>query len=165
MSTHPTSSPATAAGEVLVASFSEGAVVQSVHGAPDVPGVEIGGTIARDQRSHLLHTRRFAQEEDKLDAAGGREDHACPQSAAGIQAGADLVGKRFGGDEGSRAFQRAIPADELAPVAGPVGLPPREIGEGHARSECRIPGIPGQQRASLRLDLGGDERDRRRARP
>ena len=60
--------------------------------------------------------------------------------------------------------ERAVAPDELATIAGPVGLSAAEIGESDARSEAHAPGIAGEDRPRDGVELRGNKRQRGRTR-
>ena len=65
--------------------------------------------------------------------------------------------------ERRRIGQRAIAADEFAPVAGQICLRAAHIGEGDARTEIRVPGIAREHRAgaaSISVSMKASEADR-----
>ena len=83
-------------------------------------GVEIGRAIARDQAPRVFRARGLAEKEDDLDGAVRWKLDGGPQRAAGIKPGPDGVGERRRAGERRGARERAVAADELPPVAGPV---------------------------------------------
>ena len=121
--------------------------------------VEIRLAVLRDEsRSHPARSRlRRGRRRSRRGAFGGSTTDR-PQRAAGIETGAHRVGERRRAGERCRALQCPVAADELLPVAGPVGLAPGKIGERDARSERRIPWIAREHRAGVGIDLGRHER-------
>ena len=121
-------------------------------------GIEILRAVARDQPPRLLCAGRFAEKEHDLDPRVRRQHKRGSQRGAGIEAGANGVGERRRAGKRCRIFQRAIAADELPPIGGPVHPAAAQIGEGDARSEGGIPWVAREHRAGFGIDLGGYER-------
>ena len=121
--------------------------------------VEIGRAVARDQGLRGLGRIRLAEEENHLGGFAGLERQRRLKRAARIESGAGPLGKRRRARrQRGRVGQRAVPAQELPPVAGPASLPSGQIGKRHPGAEGCVPGIAGQQRTGFGLDLGRDER-------
>ena len=124
--------------------------------------VEIGGAIAGDEAPRRFLVFSFAQQENDFDCVAGRQFDRGAQSRARIEARPDCPGERRGAGERGGFGERAVSTDEFAPIAGPAGLSPAQIGEGDARAKARIPGIAGEHRAGGGVDLGRNERQRSR---
>ena len=126
--------------------------------------VEIGAPVAHDQGDGLGPGRRLAEKEDDLRRGIGRQVELGLQHGAGIHSRAGPIGERRVAGECGGKIEPAVPPEEFRPVAGPALLPPAEIGEGDPRSEFGPPGVAGQHRAAIRIDLGHHIRARGAAR-
>ena len=104
---------------------------------------------------------RFAEQENDFDRLAGRQFDLGAQSRAGIEPRSDCLGERCGAGERGRVGERAVSADEFAPIASPAGLSAAQIGEGDARSEARIPAVAGEHRAGGGVDFGRNKRQGR----
>ena len=120
--------------------------------------VEVSLPVSRDKRAGILRACCFAEEEHDFDAGIWRQHDGPSQRAARIETGAYRIGELGRTGERCWIFQCAIAADELSPIARPVGLAPREIGEGNARSEGGMPWIAREHRAGVGIDRGRHER-------
>ncbi len=123
----------------------------------------IGGAMVRDEVIRFLPRPRLSEEDDYAGALAGSQCHFHLQRAAGIQSGADAVGKRGAGDERGRRVEASEPPEELGAVGGPRSLPAAHVEEGDATAIVAIPGIAGEERA-VRGEPGPDERQARRPR-
>jgi hypothetical protein len=92
-------------------------VPQTRDGAED--GVEIGSAVFFQQRSHFSWRRCLAEQENDVGRAIRLELEPGLKRAAGIEAGADPIGKRCRAGEGDRLIERTVTAEELRSVAGP----------------------------------------------
>ena len=121
--------------------------------------VEISLAVPRDKRAGILRACCFAEEEDDLDAGIWRQhDRIFAARRTDRDRRLPLLESWRRAGERCWTFQCAIAADELSPITRPVGLAPRKIGEGNARSEGGMPWIAREHRAGVGIDRGRHER-------
>src|SRR6185437_353920 len=106
----------------------------------------------------LGNRRRFAEQKNDLGRTVRLKLQSGLQGAAGIEAGANAIGKSRRAGQSSRPIEPAVAAEELRSIPGPRLLPAGEVGERHAVPELATPGIPRQHRPGCGIDLGDDER-------
>ena len=121
-------------------------------------GVEVGAPIAKDQRLRGLGRGTLAEEGRDLHAFAGGKPDRLRQGRAGVERRAGAAGQRQAARQGGRRREAAAPPEERAAIPGERGLAAAQIGEGDAAGEGRSPGVAGEYRARLAVDLGRDER-------
>ena len=122
--------------------------------------------IARDQRSRLRGARRLAEEEHDLDDCRSAAASIAVCSAAQGSRPAPTVSGQWRCAAGKRRWdcQRAVAAEEFAPVAGPVGLAPGKIERTRRAPNAGFHGLRASIAPVAGVDLGRYERRRRAAR-
>ena len=92
--------------------------------APDVrfDSGKIGGAIARDEVACCLNACRLPQQENDFDRLSGRQFDLGAQCRTGIEPRTNRLGQRCVARERGRVGERAVAADEFAPIARPARL-------------------------------------------
>ncbi len=141
----------------------EDVVPVGTHGLQD--HVEVRLTIPAHQLARFRGGRRLAQEEHEVLVATGRDvDHRL-KGRAWIEARADPPRGSGRPPLQQRGMIRSsVAPEDLGPVARPAGLTSPEIGEGDPPAEVNVPGVTGEERSRLGIDVGGDERRGRASR-
>ena len=94
--------------------------------------VEVSSAVLHEERLRLFLGRRLPEEEDNFRGAEGAEVHLRLQRSAGIEACADAIGQDRPRRQGKRPIDRAVAAQEFRTIAGPRGLPTRQVHESDA---------------------------------
>ena len=95
-------------------------------------GVQVGLAIAPDQRLRFGRAPGVAEQDGDGGAAARLQLDLGLQRGARVEAGLHSSGKRRTGRQRRRAFQAAVPAEELAPIASDARLSAGKVSEGDA---------------------------------